>query len=99
MFSQMSDAVREITANNILVWSSAANSVSKSYPIQSFFVPVAGRHSPGDVCGGINIGGSIDLEACTQSYIQLSGGGLTNHHKSVSGREHQGWCEHPSEIN
>lgn len=49
--------------------------------------------------GDINIGGDIDLEACTQSNIQLSGGGLTNHHKSVSGWEHQGWCEHPSEIN
>lgn len=39
------------------------------------------------------------MEACTQSYIQLSGGGLTNHHKSLSGWEHQGWCEHTSEIN
>lgn len=39
------------------------------------------------------------MEACTESYIQLSGGGLTDHHKSVSGCEHQGWCEHPSEIN
>lgn len=49
--------------------------------------------------GDINIGGNIDLEVCTQSHIQLSGGGLTNHHKSVSAWEHQGWCEQPSEIN
>lgn len=41
----MSDAVGEITANNILAWSSAANSVSKSYPFQSFFVLVAGRQA------------------------------------------------------
>lgn len=47
----------------------------------------------------INFGSNIDLEACTQSYIQLSGGGLTNHHKSVSSWEHQGWCGHPSKIN
>lgn len=74
-------------------------SVSHIHSSHSLSLLQAGRHSPVDVCGDINIGGSIDLEACTQSYIQLSGGGLTNHHKSVSGWEHQGWCEHPSEIN
>lgn len=73
--------------------------VRKSYFFHSFVVLVAGSPWPVDVCGDINIGGGIDLEACTQSYIQLSDGGLTNHHNSVSGWEHQGWCQHPSEIN
>lgn len=78
-----------------LVVNEVSVSVSKSYPFDSFFVLVAGRYSPVDICDDINTGGDIDPEACTQSYIQLSGGGLTNHYKSVSGQEHQGWCEHP----
>lgn len=61
----------------------------------SSVVLVCGSCRPADVCAGINIVGDIDLGACTQSYIQLSCGGLTNHHKSASVREHQGWCEHP----
>lgn len=86
----------------ILLWlccESTTDRVRKSYSFHSFVVLVAGCPWPVDVCGDINIGGGIDLEACTQSYIQLSDGGLTNHHNSVSGWEHQGWCQHPSEIN
>lgn len=50
--------------------------VGLSYILFSSVVLVCGSCRPADVCGGINIVGDIDLGACTQSYIQLSCGGL-----------------------